>query len=49
VEDNLEEKEFAKELLGMSLEVEWETKGDLKRRLTGSNQQMLLFVQEWQQ
>jgi hypothetical protein len=47
VEENLEEKEFAKGLLGMSLEVEWETREDLRRRLTSSSQQVLLFVQEW--
>jgi hypothetical protein len=31
VEDNLEEKEFSKGLFRMSLEVEWETRGDLRR------------------
>ena len=36
------EKEFAKGLLRMSLEVEWETRGDLRRRLTSSSQQVLL-------
>jgi hypothetical protein len=47
VEENLEEKEFAKGLLGMGLEVEWETREGLRRRLTSSSQQALLFVQEW--
>jgi hypothetical protein len=46
VEENLEEKEFVKGLLGMSLEVEWETREDSGRRLTSSGQQVLLFVQE---
>jgi hypothetical protein len=31
----------------MSLEVEWETREDLRRRLMNSSQQVLLFVQEW--
>jgi hypothetical protein len=48
VEENLEAKEFAKGLLGMSPEVEWETREDLRRRLTNSSQQALLFVQEWE-
>jgi hypothetical protein len=48
VEENSEEKEFAKGLLGMSLEVEWETRGDSRRRLTSSSQQVLLLVQEWE-
>jgi hypothetical protein len=43
VEENLEEKEFAKGLLGMSPKVEWETRGDLRRRLASSSQQVLLF------
>ena len=43
----MEEKEFAKGLLGMSLEVEWETREDLRRRLTSSSKQALLLVQEW--
>jgi hypothetical protein len=41
VEENLEEKEFVKGLLGMSLEVEWETRGDSRRRLTNSSQHVL--------
>jgi hypothetical protein len=47
VDENLEEKEFAKGLLGMSLGVEWEIREDLRRRLTNSSQQALFFVQEW--
>jgi hypothetical protein len=47
VEENSEEKEFAKGLLGMSPEVEWETRGDLRRKLASSSQQVFLFVQEW--
>jgi hypothetical protein len=47
VEENLEEKEVAKGLREMSLEVEWETREGLRRRLTSSSQQALLFVQEW--
>jgi hypothetical protein len=47
VKESLEEKEFTKGLLGMSPEVEWETREDLRRRLTSSSQQVLLFVQEW--
>jgi hypothetical protein len=43
VEENLEEKEFAKGLLRMSLEVEWETRGDLRIRLTSSIQRVLLL------
>jgi hypothetical protein len=31
VEENLEEKEFVKGLLGMSLEVEWETRGSREK------------------
>jgi hypothetical protein len=46
VEENLEEKEFVKGLLGMSLKVEWETREDSRKRLTNSSQQVLLFVQE---
>jgi hypothetical protein len=34
VEENLEEKEFVRGLLGKSLEVEWETKGDLNASLS---------------
>jgi hypothetical protein len=47
VEESLEGKEFAKGLLGMSLEVEWETREDLRRELTSSSQQVFFFVQEW--
>jgi hypothetical protein len=46
VEGNSEEKEFAKGLLGMSFRVEWETKGDLRRRLMSSSQRVFLSVQE---
>jgi hypothetical protein len=38
VEESWEEKEFAKGLLGISLEVEWETRGDLRRRIARSSQ-----------
>jgi hypothetical protein len=48
VEEKSEEKEFTKELLGMSPEAEWETREDLKGRLTSSSPQVLLFVQEWE-
>jgi hypothetical protein len=44
VEDNLEEKEFVKGLLGMGLEVEWETREDSRRRLMNSSQQVLFYV-----
>jgi hypothetical protein len=47
VEENLELKGFAKGLLRMSLEVEWETREDLRRKLTSSSQQVLLLVHEW--
>jgi hypothetical protein len=47
VEENSEEKEFAKGLPGMNLGVGWETRGDSRRRLTSSSQQVLLLVQEW--
>jgi hypothetical protein len=47
VEESLEEKEFVKGLLGMSLKVEWEIRGDIRRRLTSSSQQVLLFA--WEQ
>jgi hypothetical protein len=48
VEESLEEKEFAKGLLGMSPEVEWRTREDLRRRLMNSGRQALFFVQEWE-
>jgi hypothetical protein len=48
VAENLEEKEFAMGLLGMSPEVEWGTNGDLRKRLTSSSQRVLLFGQEWE-
>ena len=44
MEENSEEKEFVKGLLGMSLEVEWEKREDSGRRLTSSSQQVLFFV-----
>jgi hypothetical protein len=44
VEENLEEKKFVKGLLGMSPEVEWETRGDLRRRLARLNQRIFLFA-----
>jgi hypothetical protein len=48
VEESLEEKEFAKGLLGMSPEVEWRTREDLRRRLTNLGRQALFFAQEWE-
>jgi hypothetical protein len=47
VEENWEEKEFAKGLLGMSPEVEWETREGLRRRPTSLSQQVLFFLHEW--
>jgi hypothetical protein len=44
VEENSEEKEFMKGLLGTSPEVEWETREDLRKRLTSSSPQVLLSV-----
>jgi hypothetical protein len=44
VEENLEEKEFVKGLRELSLEVEWETREGLRRRLTRLTQQALLFA-----
>jgi hypothetical protein len=44
VEENSEEKGFMKGLLGMSPEAEWETREDLRGRITSSSPQVLLFV-----
>ena len=48
MEENSEEKEFAKGLLRMSPEAEWETREDLRGRLMSSSPQVLLFMQEWE-
>jgi hypothetical protein len=47
VEENLEEKEFAKGLPRMNLRVEWETRGDSRNGLQSSSQQVLFLVHEW--
>jgi hypothetical protein len=44
VEENLEEKEFMKGLLGMSPEVEWEIKEGSRREIMNSSQPEFLFV-----